>query len=297
MKYQIIVFVDGSNVSRLLLNYINKVKKFQIKLIILSPNCDIKIKKQLRLKYKKKIKVSDLKNIKIVDKMSSFLCDMIFSYYDFKIPVNILNSLKIGGINFHPSYLPYNKGRHSTFWAINNNTPFGVSSHWMEEDFDTGDIFIQKRLKFDKFENAKIIYNEKVINLKSIIKKTINLISEDKFIRKKQRKIKSYHYAWDIKNLININLNKKIPNTKFANLIRSTCFDKNTGLYLNYKKKNYFIVSKYKVKKTRPIKEYDIQLLNIFKNLSSKKIIKYKIHCKNYELNIVSKIQQISYSN
>ena len=145
--FKTILFLDGSVTSIRLLREILKEKKFFIEFLILSRSSDRQIVNKLKKKYKKKIQISDLKNKNIIQKISSLSCDIGFSYYDKKIPIEIINSLKNGGINFHPSFLPYNKGRHSTFWAINNSTPFGASSHWLDENFDTGDIFIQKKIK------------------------------------------------------------------------------------------------------------------------------------------------------
>ena len=39
MSFKTIVFIDGSDLSIALLNYLIKVKKFIIKKIVVSPNC------------------------------------------------------------------------------------------------------------------------------------------------------------------------------------------------------------------------------------------------------------------
>ena len=112
-----ILFLDGSNTSIYLLNLIKKNKFFKIKKIIISPN----IKNLVKFKNKNYIKTNFKKKIKIGT------YDIGFSYYDFKIPKKILDKIKIGGINFHPSFLPYNRGRHSAFWGIVKNTKLGAS--------------------------------------------------------------------------------------------------------------------------------------------------------------------------
>jgi methionyl-tRNA formyltransferase len=40
-----------------------------------------------------------------------------------------------------------------------NKTPFGASSHWIESKFDSGDVFFREKLKFQKIENARQIYD------------------------------------------------------------------------------------------------------------------------------------------
>ena len=88
-------------------------------------------------------------------------------------------------------------------------------------------------IKFDNFENAKIVYDKQLKLLDEVIIKTIKYISKNKFLRRKQAKIKnSYHFEWDIKKLTNIKLNKKISNISLGNLIRATCYNNYTGLNL-----------------------------------------------------------------
>ena len=195
--YKTIVFVDGSKISIKLINLLYKVNKFDNK-IITSPNIDHKRLRYLKKKFFKKVQVSDLKSKKTIKKLIDLNCDMIFSYYDYLIPKEILKKIKIGGINFHPSYLPFNKGRHSTFWAIMNGTPIGASSHWIDSKFDTGDIFFREKIKFKKFKNAKKIYVSQIFLLEKIMKKSINSIKKNNFEEK--NKIKKLKIITLLKN-------------------------------------------------------------------------------------------------
>jgi len=293
--YKTILFLDGSKTSILLLDKVIRTKKFIIEFIIISPSCSKMIKKKLKKKYNEKVQISNLKSRKLIKKLSSLSSDIGFSYYDKKISSDVLNSLKIGGINFHPSFLPYNKGRHSSFWAINQSTPFGATAHWLNNKFDDGDIFIQKKIKFNNFENAKTIYDRQLELLGKIIISKIDYISKNKFFKKKQKKIKNdYHFAWDIKKFTNINFNKKISNVELGNLIRSTCYNDNTGFNIMFNSKIYLISSKYTVKKIKYINKYIININEIYKNISITKKFNFKIYSKNFEIKVSSKVKKIS---
>lgn len=293
--FKTILFLDGSITSTKLLREIIKTKKFKIKYIIISPSSEKIIVNKLKKRYKERVQITDLKNKNLIKKMSISSCDIGFSYYDKKIPIEIINSLKIGGINFHPSYLPYNKGRHSTFWAINQSTPFGASSHWLTEKFDNGDIFTQKKIKFNNFESAKIIYIKQLELLEEVIIDTINYISKNKFLRKKQKKVKNdYHFAWDIKKLTNLKSNKKISNVNLGNLIRSTCFNNKTGYNILHNSKTYLVVSKYSVSKSNYKSKYSIRIKDIFKNLLNENKFNFNIYVKNFKLRVTSKIVKVS---
>ena len=52
-------------------------------------------------------------------------------------------------INLHISFLPWNRGADPNLWSFLENTPKGVSIHYMDPGLDTGDIIVQKDVRFD----------------------------------------------------------------------------------------------------------------------------------------------------
>jgi methionyl-tRNA formyltransferase len=52
---------------------------------------------------------------------------------------------RLGAINLHPSLLPKYGGPIPVHWAVRNgDTEIGITAHWMDEDFDTGPIILQR---------------------------------------------------------------------------------------------------------------------------------------------------------
>lgn len=87
--------------------------------------------------------------------------DWIISYgYRFIIEKNILESVKNNIINLHISYLPFNRGAHPNYWSIIENTPSGVSIHFIDNGIDTGPILIQKRCPLNEFDTLKTSYEK-----------------------------------------------------------------------------------------------------------------------------------------
>jgi len=79
--------------------------------------------------------------------------DCIISYgYRHKIPLSAINDVKGNAINLHISYLPYNRGANPNYWSWHDNTPKGVTIHYVDEGFDTGDIIVQKLVLFSPQE-------------------------------------------------------------------------------------------------------------------------------------------------
>lgn len=52
-------------------------------------------------------------------------------------------------INLHISYLPWNRGADPNFWSFVEDTPKGVTIHYLDEGVDTGDIIVQNEIQFN----------------------------------------------------------------------------------------------------------------------------------------------------
>jgi len=69
----------------------------------------------------------------------------------------LLELPKLGFINTHPSFLPFNRGKHYNFWALVEQAPFGVTLHFADEGVDTGDIIAQRSIPYD-WEDSAALY-------------------------------------------------------------------------------------------------------------------------------------------
>ena len=91
--------------------------------------------------------------------LQSLDLDYIFGiHFPHIIPKQLLDIPKIGFLNLHPSYLPYNKGWHTPSWAIMENTPVGATLHYMSEALDEGDIIAQQRVAILPEDTANTLY-------------------------------------------------------------------------------------------------------------------------------------------
>lgn len=85
--------------------------------------------------------------------------EFIISYnYRSIIKKPIIDRYNNSIINLHISLLPWNRGAHPNFWSFWDNTPKGITIHYMDEGIDTGDIIAQKELFFDDGETLKSTY-------------------------------------------------------------------------------------------------------------------------------------------
>lgn len=62
-------------------------------------------------------------------------------------------------VNLHISLLPWNRGADPNFWSIVDETPRGVSIHYLDAGVDTGDIIAQREIAFSDSETLRTSYS------------------------------------------------------------------------------------------------------------------------------------------
>lgn len=104
------------------------------------------------LKWLRNIGESVIQTTEPID--SAFIYDRNIKFlvsYGFRhiIPKHILDLFPNRAINLHISFLPWNKGADPNLWSFIDDTPKGVTIHYLDEGIDTGDVIIQKEVQFD----------------------------------------------------------------------------------------------------------------------------------------------------
>src|SRR5690606_23646870 len=59
-----------------------------------------------------------------------------------------------------PSYLPYNRGAHPNVWSIVEETPAGVTLHYVDAGIDTGDIVAQREVPVAPSDTGGSLYRK-----------------------------------------------------------------------------------------------------------------------------------------
>ena len=96
-----------------------------------------------------------------IEKIKSLNADIgVVCSYNKLFSKEFLSTTKMGYINCHPSLLPYYRGAAPYFHVIKNGEEYsGITLHFMDEKFDTGDIVHQERFKLMPFETMGSIFN------------------------------------------------------------------------------------------------------------------------------------------
>lgn len=86
--------------------------------------------------------------------------DLTVSYtYRFILSEEILLSLHNNAVNLHNAYLPWNRGSDPNLWSIVENTPRGVTLHYMESGLDKGAIITQRLVPLLPDDTLKSSYD------------------------------------------------------------------------------------------------------------------------------------------
>lgn len=83
---------------------------------------------------------------------------VIASGFEHKVPEDIIEVPEKGIVNLHPSFLPYNRGAHPYIWPIIEDTPAGVSIHYMSEEIDEGPVIDRREVEVRPDDNAETLY-------------------------------------------------------------------------------------------------------------------------------------------
>ena len=96
-----------------------------------------------------------------LDKIRALNADIgVICSYNSKFSADFIKTTRLGYINSHPSLLPDYRGGAPYFHIINNGERIsGVTLHFIDETFDTGDIVYQSKFDVMPFETMGSIFN------------------------------------------------------------------------------------------------------------------------------------------
>lgn len=145
--------------------------------------------KQSAIKYKipvyqpKTLKDDSCK--KILEKINPDL--IVVVAYGKILPKYILDYPKYKCINIHGSLLPKYRGAAPIQWSVlNGEKQTGVTSMYMDEGMDTGDIILQNKIEIGENETSSELFDRMKILAANTLVETLNLIKSGKIKSKKQ---------------------------------------------------------------------------------------------------------------
>lgn len=181
--------------------------------------------------------------VKLIDDMS---IDYIVSvHFPYIIPPEILSIPRVGTLNLHPAYLPYNRGWNTPTWAILDQTPYGATLHWVDEGIDSGDIALQKKLEILPEDTAHSLYQRVLALELEVFSEAIPLLLRDELPRIPQNEHGTSYRKADLSRIQKLELDESYTVREVINKLRAlTTNNINEAAYFEADGIRYFVTVK-----------------------------------------------------
>jgi methionyl-tRNA formyltransferase len=176
---------------------------------------------------------SRLKQEKTLEAIRSLQLDIGISVlFDYKLSKEFIDLFPKGIVNLHPSYLPFNRGQYPNVWSIVEETPAGVSLHYIDEGIDTGDIIAQRKVRVLWKDTGMSLYGKLERKAVELFKEYWQTIRQGKQQRIPQTQAKgTYHTTKDVEKIDKIDLDRKYYAKDLINILRARTFPPYEGAY------------------------------------------------------------------
>ena len=106
------------------------------------------------------------------------------------LPEKVWRLPKLGTFNLHASLLPDYRGAAPINWAIiNDETETGVTTFFIDDKIDTGEIILQEKLPIAPDDNASSLHDKLMQTGSDLVLKTVDLIAKGNVITQPQPKV------------------------------------------------------------------------------------------------------------
>jgi methionyl-tRNA formyltransferase len=166
---------------------------------------------------------------------------VISSGFEHKVPEEIIEVPENGIVNLHPSFLPYNRGSHPNVWSIIDDTPAGVSIHYMVEEIDEGPIIDRKEVRVEPSDTAGKLYDRLQNEMFELFKENWLDIKEGVEGEEQNTETGSTNYEKDLEKASELDLDRKVDAEKFLKKLRGLTWKPYKNAYFEKYGEKYFV--------------------------------------------------------
>lgn len=129
----------------------------------------------------------NLKNEDFLQELKALNADLQIVVAFRMLPEAVWKMPKLGTFNLHASLLPQYRGAAPIHWAIiNGETKTGVTTFFIDDKIDTGEIILQEEIDISENETVGTLHDKLMFLGADLVAKTIDLISDGNVTTKKQ---------------------------------------------------------------------------------------------------------------
>jgi len=238
---RIVLFADGW-VGLKIAKYLKNCNENIVCLVVHPPslrNFGKEIIETLNLPKERIFEWGSISEDNLLEEIKNFDPEIAFTiFWAYLLPPKLFNIFRKGCINFHCSFLPYNRGKNPNVWPIIEDTPAGISLHFIDQGIDTGPIIAQQKVNLEITDTAKDLYKKLLKAFPKLFRQNWDKIKKGNVSKILQDGSKgTFHLAKDFKEMQMIDLNKKYDALELINLLRARTFKPYPPAFFKYKDK------------------------------------------------------------
>jgi methionyl-tRNA formyltransferase len=175
------------------------------------------------------------RNKEVLQKIRSWEPDItVAAFWAYILKPEFLSIAPKGTINCHPGYLPYARGKNPNVWPIVEQTPGGVTIHYVDNGIDTGDIIARRAIPIEPTDTAGTYYDKTLVEMVDLFKETWPRIKSGAAPRISQASLveaPTFHFAKDVDRLDAIDLDRTYRGRDLVNILRSRTYGNRSFAY------------------------------------------------------------------
>ena len=157
---------------------------------------------------------TNLKNEGFIEELNNLKANLQIVVAFRMLPKVVWQMPEYGTFNLHASLLPNYRGAAPINWAIiNGETKTGVSTFFIDDKIDTGDMILQENIQIEANENAGSLHDKLMVIGSQLVLKTVKLIKQGNVKTIPQKNTKNIKTAYKLnKENCKINWHDSIDN-------------------------------------------------------------------------------------
>lgn len=185
----------------------------------------------------------EIKNASVLEKIARLKPDLGLSVmFGYLLKRNFLSLLPKGCLNLHPAYLPFNRGAYPNVWSIIEDTPAGVTLHFIDDGIDTGDIVRQVEVPVLSSDTGESLYHKLEAAGLLLLRDTWPSVQTGQVMRMPQRREEgTFHKVRDVEEIDEIHLDRSYKAENLLNLLRARTFPPHPGAYFRENGKKVYV--------------------------------------------------------
>lgn len=157
---------------------------------------------------------------------------IILAWWPYILKEPQIRLARVGCLNFHPSFLPYNRGKHYNFWNIVEDVPFGVTIHFVDTGIDTGDLAFQSTIQKSWEDTGKSLYDKAQAEIVRLFVENYPRIKLGQIPRTPQDLSRgTFHKGSELEAASEIFLDRQYKARDLLNVLRARTFPPHPGAW------------------------------------------------------------------